>query len=322
MANLCILWNRNKDGNAVIYRIYGTDKNISIPSHIGEVSVAELGDYCFAAFGKIPSNVYETEIGIDTCIKDYLREIGGEYLESVSIPDTVTGMGNFAFYNCSNLKKIEAGASLTNIGSDVFMNCTNLYDIILRCGADKSTGIQQILSRTSSQIRVTFINEGKKDAVFIYPEYFETYDEIAPAHIFGRNIEGEGFRARQCFDNGKINAVQYDSVFDKASVEEGKDVVFMMVFQRLIYPFSLNSINRLKYEGYIKQNEEAAVKWLVSIKWLEALEKIAQSGILSAHALEAGVSEAVKEGWGEGTALLMQLMHKSTACVKKSRYEF
>lgn len=322
MANLRILWNKNKDGNAVIYRIYGTDKNISIPSHIGDVPVAGLGDYCFAAFGKIPSHVHETYIGMDSRIKDYLREIGGEYLESVSIPDRVTDMGNFAFYNCRNLKKIETGASLINIGSDVFMNCTNLYDIILRCSAVKSTGLQQILLRTSSQIRATFMDEGKTDAVFIYPEYFETYDEIAPAHIFGRNIEGEGFRARQCFDNGKINAVQYDGVFDKASVEEGRDVVFMMAFQRLVYPFNLNNTNRLKYEGYIKQNEEAAVKWLVSIKWLDALERITKIGILSAHALEAGVTEAVKEGWGEGTAFLMRLMHKSNACAKKSRYEF
>lgn len=37
------------------------------------------------------------------------------------------------------------------------------------------------------------------DSSIFYPEYNGGYDEVGPAHIFALNIEGEGFRMRQCF---------------------------------------------------------------------------------------------------------------------------
>lgn len=53
-----------------------------------------------------------------------------------------------------------------------------------------------MLSRIYSEIEVTYIKEEKVIAKVLYPEYSEVYDEIAPAHIFGRNIEGEGFQGK------------------------------------------------------------------------------------------------------------------------------
>lgn len=68
-------------------------------------------------------------------------------------------------------------------------------------------------------MEVTFQGKTGQTAVF-YPEYYENYDEIAPAHIFGRSIEGEGFRARQCFKEGVPDLSQYDTIFPKACAEE------------------------------------------------------------------------------------------------------
>lgn len=317
-----ILWSRDENGSAVIHRFYGTEKHVVIPSYVEGVQVSQIGSYCFSDAGKIPVSLNETYLNAEEGMLDHLRELTGDYIESADIPDTVTGMGNFAFYNCRNLRKIKAGPSLTEIGSDVFMNCTNLYDIIIRSGPGESTGLMQLLGRISSEVRAAFLNKGRIEGVFVYPEYFETYDEIAPAHIFGRNIDGEGFRARQCFDNGVLNTAQYDGIFDKASVEEAPPVIFMMAAARLLYPFGLSDGSRQKYEDYIKRNDMGAVQWLVSLKWTEALGQMAGSGLLSLHALNAGVAWAVDMGWSEGAAYLMKLCHETGIHIKASRYEF
>ena len=47
-------------------------------------------------------------------------------LESVVIPDTVTTIGDEAFYGCGKLKEIQLPASVTSLGNRVFAQCTSL----------------------------------------------------------------------------------------------------------------------------------------------------------------------------------------------------
>ena len=76
-------------------------------------------------------------------------------------------------------------------------------------------------------------------ARLLFPEYYESYDEIAPAHVFGRNIEGEGFRARQCVRAGEIDFALYDSIFQKACAEERETTLNRLALNRLCYPVGL-----------------------------------------------------------------------------------
>ena len=83
------------------------------------------------------------------------------------------------------------------------------------------------------------------DAFLLYPEYYERYDTIAPAHIFGLNIEGEGFRARQCFRGDMIDFAAYDAIFGKACAEESVTTLGRMSLDRLMTPVSLSESSRL-----------------------------------------------------------------------------
>lgn len=47
-------------------------------------------------------------------------------ISTVSIPDTVTKVKDFAFANCKNLKKITIPKSVTSIGNETFYGCTGL----------------------------------------------------------------------------------------------------------------------------------------------------------------------------------------------------
>ena len=44
----------------------------------------------------------------------------------MNVPNTVTSIGNGAFYYCSNLKYVEIPEKVTYIGSSSFSDCTNL----------------------------------------------------------------------------------------------------------------------------------------------------------------------------------------------------
>ena len=50
-------------------------------------------------------------------------------LTSVNIPDSVTTIGNLAFENCNNLTSVTIGNSVTTIGNYAFSGCTSLTSV-------------------------------------------------------------------------------------------------------------------------------------------------------------------------------------------------
>ena len=51
--------------------------------------------------------------------------------KSVTIPDSVTSIGNYAFENCTNLTSVTIPDSVTSIGNYAFENCTNLTSVTI-----------------------------------------------------------------------------------------------------------------------------------------------------------------------------------------------
>ncbi len=50
---------------------------------------------------------------------------------AITIPNSVTSIGDWAFYNCTGLTSITIGNSVTSIGDDAFYNCTGLTSITI-----------------------------------------------------------------------------------------------------------------------------------------------------------------------------------------------
>ena len=83
---------------------------------------------------------YTVEDGTYTYIVDEegnatITDYAGE-ATTINIPDVIDGhmvtvIGDFAFYNCTNLKEITLPAGVTEIGQNVFANCTSLENIVL-----------------------------------------------------------------------------------------------------------------------------------------------------------------------------------------------
>ena len=55
---------------------------------------------------------------------------GMDKLTSITIPNSVTSIGNGAFYNCSGLTSVTIGNSVTSFGDNAFYGCSSLTNVI------------------------------------------------------------------------------------------------------------------------------------------------------------------------------------------------
>lgn len=317
MQSCRMLWQKRKDGGARLLRMYGESPHVAVPPQIAGRPCVEIAPYCFAPQARLPEGEGWQE-DVSGGGQAFLKELCGKAVEEATLPDSVRLIGNCAFYNCRNLKRLHIGGDISGIGSDAFMNTLSLRGVVIRCGAGERSGIRQIVSQISAGLEVRFEPGGKKEAVLLYPEYYESYDEIAPAHLFGRSITGEGFRVRQCFLDGKVDFAGYDAVFTQACAEETEETLSKMALNRLQYPYALGNGAKEQYSAYIKSHIESLSLRLVRNKDLDALRFLCRERYLRGAALSLCAQAAADAGWAQGAAELLQLR----AAGKKSRYEF
>lgn len=98
-----------------ITKYTGEDPEVVIPSEINGVKVTAIGKYAF------------TE--------------NGNNMESLTIPDSVTSIEDYAFWYCRKLQNVEFSKCLTSIGKGAFGGCSSLKSITL---PDSLTRIPEI----------------------------------------------------------------------------------------------------------------------------------------------------------------------------------
>lgn len=298
---------------AVIYRMYGSSPIVAVPERIEDCPVTAVGAYCFSDRNRMPEDVRCT--GREFSQPE--RELAGDYIQEAALPDTIRNIDNAAFFGCRNLTLLEIGRESMSVGSDVFNNCSRLRTLRVRARAGQATAVRHILDRISWEIEVLF-----EDAAILYPEYFEIYDTIAPAHIFGLSIEGEGFRARQCFQNDVVDFSAYDDIFYKARAGESVSTLGRMALNRLMTPIHLAKRHEQEYENYVRANSGDLLFDNIKKRDLARLEFICVHQYADASGLERAACQAARDGWAEGAASLMEWKHQYYSVHKKNRYEF
>lgn len=319
-TGLHLLWEPWKTG-ARLLRVFGMQNRLNVPDRIEGMSVCCIGAYCFADSERLPAaaQIHSTYIGADEETK-HLHPVAGNDLEQITLPDSVMAIEELAFYNCRNLQFIRLGSRTGEIGSDVFMNCRKLTHLQIRGDISGETGAKAILSRIPWEIQVDFL--GEETASLLYPEYTESYDEIAPAHIFGRNITGEGFRARQLFENGKVQLSAYDAMFPKITAEETPLTVGKIALLRLRYPTELSREAKARYEEKLREVSAEIGVYYCKRRQLSELEYLCREGYLSGMALEQVIDAARSVNWSEGTASLMDFKSRYAGSRRDRRYSF
>ena len=90
------------DGGATITN-YDGFSTVTIPETLGGYPVTAIGNFAFSH----------------------------DYITSVTMPDSVVSIGNYAFYNRTSLSSVTFGSGVVSIGDSAFSNCSALTEIVI-----------------------------------------------------------------------------------------------------------------------------------------------------------------------------------------------
>lgn len=120
-----------------IIGVTGRAAEIRIPDHIGGLPVVAVAPYAFAVQAEAEASETETPAelsfvkGEDMLRKAPLKEVTGEALKRLYLPDTIREMGAYAFGGCSALEVIHLPEHLAVLPDHVFAGCISLKQIAL-----------------------------------------------------------------------------------------------------------------------------------------------------------------------------------------------
>lgn len=329
-------WEHTRDGGVRLLRVYGQTSEVYVPEQLEGHPVTEIGAYCFAGRTKMSQyekrtryrkssgeTYFSEDFSAEMTEAENLRELAGEAVERVILPDCVRKIESYAFYQCAKLIGLELGCGVQEVGGDAFMNCHKLHHMAVRGGCKAASGIRQILAQISSDMEVTFEGKDGIEARLLFPEYYESYDEIAPAHLFGRNIEGEGFRARQCIRDGAVDFKLYDTIFPKACAEEREKTLCRLAMNRLRYPVELGGTERSLYEAYVRAHAGAVCEAAVRAWDEEPVLFMCEQNLFTAAELDACIRLATEQEWAKGAASFLHAKERFFAQKPvEERYSF
>ena len=348
------------NNTAKLVRVYGGEPCVALPARIpgpegGEMPLTELGDYCFSekprslpgagetcryevspdgtctltrAFGRDLTEKqgrYDLDFGEgETAPEEELHPICGNFVEEVTLPDSLQVIGSCAFYNCRKLRRLSVGAGELTVGSDVFLNCFALADLIVRAAPEQSTGLFALVNNITEAVRALFWLPGENAprAGLWYPAYWEDVEE-SPAHILLHTFSGQGYHYRQCFLEGKVLSAEYDAIFPDGHAAEDQGVVSMLCFDRLRWPWNLTEKAKVPYREFLASHTGLVLQRLLKAQDTGSVKDLLALDVLDAAAFAEGAELAAKADNAAAAALLADAEHqKQAAKPKKRRYDF
>ena len=267
---------------------------------------------------------YDFDFDAPASDADTLHPVCGNFLEELTLPDSLQVVGSCAFYNCRKLRLLTVGTGSLTMGSDVFLNCFALETIRVQAGPEEPTGLFALVNNITEAVRALFWlpGEARPRAGLWYPAYWEDVEE-SPAHILLHTFSGQGYHYRQCFLDGKILSAEYDAIFPDGHAAEDQGVAAMLCFDRLRWPWQLSDAARDAYRDFLKTNTGRVLTRLLKAQDTEGIKVLLALDVMDTDAFAEGAALAAKADNAEAAALLADAEHKKRGSApKKRRYDF
>ncbi|WMJ89031.1 leucine-rich repeat domain-containing protein [Anaerocolumna sp. MB42-C2] len=311
-TNLEITIQYTLDQNKItIIACKGYGNTVSLPSFINGYSVNKIGPYAFSdplrAFSILSDGIEILEeqiagLKVPGSEKEYIY---GQRLQEITLPEDLEVIDGYAFYNCKELSTVNMYGGKIRIDNGAFMNCEKLLSINVKAKPEDITGVRGILTELTSELCITFI-KGEEKGVFIFPEYYEESIENISARVFQYQLHGAGYRYRQCFEQGKLNIIEYDLVFQLEEIQTIHETALNIAFVRLKYPYKLQEGLEELYLSYISKHIDKAVNIMIHKDNIDGLNFLTNLGIMSKEIYTEALEEAVRTGRRECAGILLK----------------
>lgn len=306
-----IQYRKLKNGIEIV-RCFGTEPYIVLPTQIEGFPVTRVAAYTFSARkGEEDTDVfeYQTEDSIQSA--DIEPLLAGMAVEEVVFPNTVEAIGNYIFYGCKSLKRIEFSDMLMDIGSGAFTGCDRLSKLDVHLNMGEKSCVKEILGDLWQRIDVTFYYDDKKEKVdLVFPEHYEEAVENTPARILFTQHHGSGNNYRQCFTSKEVDYRKYDELFAVARVYDKTELLTELVFSRLISGKGLTEKCKKAYQDYIQENMQDILQKLIKNKNSEMkiilyMQEMLRKKLLNIEAIDQAIQLSAEKGMRELSAWLM-----------------
>lgn len=285
-------------GGIIITAYKGKSPIVTIPKEASGERILEIGDGAFRGMEFIAEVIFEEGL---LAIGNYaFCQCTG--LKSVVFPSGLKEIGGHAFYNCRGIEEITLPQSLVFAGDGFIKNCGSIKTVKIASAAAVSSAIISVLNELKEEF---VLHMEKENARLLFPAYDYEFAVNAPARLCTTYTVGSGERYRQAISAKGINFDVYDKTFPWAVAEEKESTVFRVIFERLLAPYKLNSA--LKYEQYLRDNIENAVKYASENGGEKLLSAMDSAGAFTAENIDAAVCAAAECESSEAAAFMLNL---------------
>lgn len=292
------------------------DTGVEVPEVMGGYPVTEIAPYAFSerrAWQEEGQWTYECEE------PDMPPLLCGTRLEEITLPPSLTRIGNYAFYNCYELKKLTCHSTIRDLGSGLFTGCGKLAEISVTIVREEKSCLKEMLSELRQTLTVRF-TEPRGTALLIFPEFYEESVENTPARLLSTQTHGCGHMYRYCFEQTHFLFREYDSLFPHVRSQESEELVVRLALGRLRYPLELSEAARETYENYVREHWEAAGAAILEQRDMEGLAWLTAAFGPQQEQVEKLIVMAEKRRGTEALSYLMDYRHEHFKA-KKRRFE-
>lgn len=302
-------------GSAVIWRCFSRTEKAEIPREIQGYPVTRIAPYAFSA------HMNEADLNGKSYTSDEeIPVLCGNLLKEIVLPDTVTQVGRYCFYNCEHLKRISFTDTLKDWGSGAFTGCHQVGELELFIYKEGQSTLRDVLTEMVDLMTVDYYRkkDGKMEyARLVFPEFYEEGVENTPARLINLTIHGSGMRFRNCFQQRVLVLSEFDSCFEYAGFQEKFSIVAALTEGRLRYPLELSETAKRKYEEFIEKNLKGFSAYIIEKKEMEGLrwyvEQLSAMPAVSKEMLSDELSQMTEKasslGFHEGLSYLMDYQH-------------